>query len=408
MKHSLALAATLLSVVVAAGVMAPLVSAQGQLGFDDADDATAALAEAQAQGEAARLRAQQLEAEAAAANEAADKTAREGAALAARIQQAEAAVAANEARIRLIERDQAALRLRLAERQQPVVRLTGALQRLARRPVVLSLLRPGSVRDTMHLRAVMDTMLPEVERRTAALRSEIAKSRALAAEAAATREALERDQADRASRRKALAALETRQRLASRDVSGVADREAERALALAEQARDLGGLVDRLGEAGKLREQLALLPGPVIRPERPELARVSDEVAPSAASAGAPGGYRLPVDGRLVAGFGSTAPGALASRGIALAPRGGAQAIAPAKGRVAFAGPYRGYGNIVIVEHAGGWTSLVTGLAQLSVRVGDQLVAGAPLGSAAPVRPVLTLEVRRNGEPVNPLELVQN
>jgi septal ring factor EnvC (AmiA/AmiB activator) len=239
------------------------------------------------------------------------------------------------------------------------------------------------------------------------LRGEIARSRALAAAAVATREALRRDQGERATRRQALTALETRQRLALRDASGVADRESERALALAEQARDLGGLIDRLGDAGKLREQLALLPGPVIRPDRPELAQVTAAPPPSAAPTGAPAGYILPIDGRLIAGFGSTAPGVPASRGIALAPRGGAQAVAPAKGRVAFAGPYRGYGNIVIVEHAGGWTSLITGLAQLSVRVGDDLVAGAPLGSAAPVRPVLTLEVRRDGEAVNPLELVR-
>jgi septal ring factor EnvC (AmiA/AmiB activator) len=406
-RFALTLSAVLALGVAAAGVSVPGVFAQSQLGFDDTDDASVALAEAQAQGEAARKRARQLESEAAAASEAADKTAREGAALAARIQEAEAAVAANEARIRLIDRDQAALRQRLAQRQAPVVRLTGALQRLARRPVVLSLLRPGSVRDTMHLRAVMETMLPEVERRTAALRGEIAKGRALAAEAAETRQALRRDQNQRAARRQALAALETRQRLASRDASGVADREAERALALAEQARDLGGLVERLGDAGRLREQLALLPGPVLRPERPELAQVSDEPLPSPTAAGAPAAYQLPVDGRLVAGFGSVVPGLPASRGIALAPRGGAQAVAPARGRIAFAGPYRGYGNIVIVEHPGGWTSLVTGLAQLSVKVGDDLVAGAPLGTAAPVRPVLTLEVRRNGEVVNPLELVR-
>ena len=91
-------------------------------------------------------------------------------------------------------------------------------------------------------------------------------------------------------------------------------------------------------------------------------------------------------------------------RGISLAPRGGAQAVAPAAGRVVFAGPYQGYGNIVIIEHAGGWTSLVTGLAQLDIRVGQSLVAGAPLGIAGPGRPVLGLELRRAGEPVNPLD----
>ncbi|MEZ5683293.1 MAG: peptidoglycan DD-metalloendopeptidase family protein [Novosphingobium sp.] len=87
--------------------------------------------------------------------------------------------------------------------------------------------------------------------------------------------------------------------------------------------------------------------------------------------------------------------------------RSGAQAVAPAAGRVVFSGTYQGYGNIVIIEHGGGWTSLVTGLAALDTRVGSELVAGAPLGTAGPGRPVLTLELRHNGEPVNPLDFLK-
>ena len=378
-----------------------------QPAYEDLGDTRAALAAAQAQGEAARQRAQALEAEAAKATGAADRTAREAAALAARIQQAEAGLAAGEARLALIGRDQSALRAGLAAKQRPLVRLTGALQRLSRRPMVLSLLRPGSLRDTMHLRALLETMLPEVERRTLGLRREIARGRTLQDNALAAQQALRRDQSELAQRRTALAALETRQRLASRDASGVADREAERALALAEQARDLGALTQSLGQAGTLREILAALPGPVLRPERPDLARVTPEDPPAATAAPGIAGYILPVDGRLVAGFGEAKPGVPLSRGIALAPRGGAQAVAPAPGRVVFAGPYRGYGNIVIVEHPGGWTSVITGLARLNAKVGEQLVRGSPLGSAGPLRPLLTLELRKDGEPINPLDAIR-
>jgi septal ring factor EnvC (AmiA/AmiB activator) len=81
--------------------------------------------------------------------------------------------------------------------------------------------------------------------------------------------------------------------------------------------------------------------------------------------------------------------------------------VAPGSGRVVFAGPYQGYGSIVIIEHGGGWTSLVTGLADLTARVGDQLVAGAPLGRAGTGRPVLMLELRKDGVPVNPLDLLR-
>lgn len=384
-----------------------VVFAQAQLGYDDVDETRRALATAEQQGEVARRRGEKLEAEAARATQAADKTARETAAIAARIQQGEAAIAAGEARITLIARQRAALQASLAARQQPVVRLTGALQRLSRRPMVLSLLRPGSVQDTMHLRAVLATMLPEVERRTKALRAEIARGQSLQQAALAANRTLRADEAGLGQRRQVLAALETRQRLASRAASGVADRESERALALAEQARDLGSLVDSLGEAGTLRDQLALLPGPIMRPARPQESQViaATPPLPSPQPSGLPG-YLLPVAGRLVAGFGDALQGGVRSRGISLIARDGAQVVAPFAGRVAFAGPYRGFGNIVIVEHPGGWTSLVTGLAQLDAKVGDELVGGAPLGIAGPGRPVLNLELRRNGEPVNPLEFV--
>ena len=111
--------------------------------------------------------------------------------------------------------------------------------------------------------------------------------------------------------------------------------------------------------------------------------------------------------GRLVAGFGELPKDLPRSRGIVLAVRQGAQIVAPAPGRVAFAGPYRGYGMIVIIEHPGGWTSLVTGLAQLDTRIGDSLLIGSPLGIAGAGRPLLTLELRHGGEAVNPLDYIR-
>ena len=380
--------------------------AQTGLGYADVDETRIAMSEAQAQGAIARTRAERLEATAAQATEAAERTAQQAAAVAARIQQTEAEIAANEARIRLIDSQRERLSLRLAERQRPVVQLIAALQRLSRRPVVLSLLRPGSVRDTMYMRALLETMLPEVQRRTAVLRAEIARSRSLQHQARRAAQAMRTSEQELDTRRQALAALETRQRLTSQEASGIADREAERALALAEQARDLSGLVRQLDAAGAVRSQLAQLPGPLMRPARPEQSQALAEIVQPAAT-GAPARYLLPLAGPLVAGFGDAQPGLPRSRGIAIAARGGAQAVAPAAGRVAFAGPYRGYGNIVIIEHDGGWTTLVTGLAALDTRIGQRVVSGSPLGVTGPGRPTVTLELRRNGEPVNPLDVIR-
>lgn len=376
-------------------------------GIETAEDAQTALAEADAQGKEARARAEALEASAARAVAAADKTAQEAAALAARIQESEAQIAANEAKIRLIEQQQAALRVELAQRQRPLIELTAALQRLSRRPAVLSLLRPGSLQEAVYLRAVLETMLPQVERRTAGLRAAIVQGKALQAQAKQASADLRTSQGELGRRRQSLAALEVRQRLESRSASSSADREADRALALAEQARDLGGLVGELDKAGRLRGQLAGLPGPVLRPAQPHAAQVAAEPERAAQPSNAPAHYLLPVSGRLVAGFGAMTPDQVQSRGISIASRGGAQVVAPGAGRVAFAGPYQGYGTIVIIEHGGGWTSLVTGLAVLDTRVGRDLVAGSPVGQAGPGRPVLSLELRKDGTPVNPLDFLK-
>ena len=398
------------------GLCAAMVAGRGlsQVGafavLNPAVDATRAqedMLAARREGDAARERAEKLEKQARQVTQQAEKTAREAAAVAARIQQTEAAIAVQTAKVRLVASQRAELRARLAERQAPLAGLTGALQRLSRRPPLLALLRPGSVRDAVYLRALLDTMLPEVQRRTASLRSEIERGRALERNAQAAANDLKMTEAEMRRRRGELATLEARQRLASREATGVAARESERALALAEKARDLSDLVDEMGRQGELRQELAALPGPIMRPPRPEEAQViasSQFVTPPE---GLPT-YMLPVTGRVVTGFGEDAPGLNRSRGITLATRANAQAVAPAPGRIAYAGPYRGYDRIVIIEHSGGWTSLVTGLARLDVDVGERVVAGSPLGMTGPGQPQVLVELRREGEPVNPLQYIRS
>lgn len=375
--------------------------------LESAQDAQAALRDAETQGREAQLRAEAFERQAIGAIAAADRTARESAAIAARVQQAEALIAENEAKVRLIAQQQIALRFQLAQRQKPVVELTAALQRLSRRPAVFALLRPGALQDAVYLRAVLETMLPEIGHRTADLRRAIERSKQLQRAAEQASANLRNSQVELGQRRQLLATLEARQRLGSRSASSSADREAERALALAEQARDLTSLIGELDKAGRLRSQLAALPGPVLRPAQPQGNAVAPMAESPAPVVNAPAPYQLPVAGRLLSGFGNGAAGRTESRGLSIAARAGAQVIAPGAGRVAFAGPYQGYGTIVIIEHGGGWTSLVTGLATLNVRVGQSVIAGAPLGQVGPGRPTLMLELRKDGTPLNPLDFLR-
>ena len=360
---------------------------------------------ARAAAQAAAARSQRLDSAARQAREQADRTRQEAAAIAARIQQSEALIEASESRLALVARQRAWLQRRLAERRQPLVELTAALQNFARRPIILSLLRPGSLRDTVYLRAVLETSIPQVKLRTATLRQEIERGRALQHETRTGLAQLRRQQQTLGEQRRKLAAIEARQRFASRRKSGDAARETDRALALAEEARDLTGLVDQLDDAAALRKRLAALPGPVMRPGNPAAARVATgTAAPRLSTRAARFRLQLPVTGRTVLGFGSPTRGGQRSEGVTIATRIGAQVTAPAPGRVAFAGPYRGYGRIVIIDHGDGWTSLVTGLGRADARVGDELVAGAPIGVAGATDPQVTLELRREGEPVNPLD----
>jgi len=371
------------------------------------DEAEAALARATRESRLAETRAARLTAEAEAATEAAERTAREAAALAARIQQAEAEIDVARARLAIAQKARAGVTARLAAKQEPSVRLTAALQTVARRPLALAALQPGSLRDVVHVRAVLDSAMPQITARSASLKAELDRGRALERQAALAVEQLRGSESALRERRNQLAALENQQRIASRTARGAALREAERALALAEEARDLDGLVDKLGEVAALRQELAALPGPVLRPA--DLAApLTPESAPApAASSPPPRDFQLPVQGRTLIGFGAKRESGLASTGLTLVPARDAQVVAPARGRVAFAGEYRGFGRIVIIEHAGGWTSLVTGMAQVDVAVGDSVITGSPLGRASGGAQPVTIELRRAGEPVNPLQYIR-
>jgi murein hydrolase activator len=84
-----------------------------------------------------------------------------------------------------------------------------------------------------------------------------------------------------------------------------------------------------------------------------------------------------------------------------------ARAIAPAAGRVVYAGPFRAYRGVIIIDHGEGWTSLIAGLGGLAVRVGDQVSAGQLIGRASGGGdPRVTIELRRRGQPIDLAQLL--
>lgn len=369
------------------------------------DQERAALARALIDARAAAKRSDTLERQALSATQEADKARAQARVLASRVQEAEADIAAAEARVKIIATLQRAQKARLVKRQQPLARLTAALQSMARRPTMLALVQPGSIDDMVRVRAVLATTIPRVEAETAVLRKDIARSRDLARQAQRAALLQREGRKELALRRSALARLEARSRTRSRDLASTSRLEEERALGLSERARDLNALVGTIEASGTLRQQLAALDGPVLRPPRPQASQVVENVPlPSRTARPA---YRLPTPGAIVAGFGEVSVTGVRSRGLTLAPRPGAQLIAPADGRIGFAGPYRGFGQIVIIEHVGGWTSLITGLARTNLKVGERIAQGDPIGRAAEIRPRITVELRRGGRPIDIAALIR-
>lgn len=361
-------------------------------------DEQRALTRARAQAREAKVRSEAFERRAKSAEVEAERARNRAAAVAARIHQAEADLRVAQARIAILTDMQRVQARRLAERREPIARLTAGLQIMAHRSPILLLMQPGSIADTIHLRMVLAEVMPVIARRTAGLRAELVKSKALQAEAERARTALARSHDELTRRRAELARLETGKRIASRRYRDSAADESERALAMSEDARDIVDLMERMEDAGAVRAALISLPGPVLRPARPGETRL-----PAAQPAVAPAvpAYRLPVVGDIVTGFGELSDSGVRARGLTVTTQPGATVVAPAGGRIAFAGPFRDYGQIVIIDHGAEWTSLITHMRRLSVAVGESVRQGEPIGVTAPVKPQVTIELRREDRPVD-------
>lgn len=265
-------------------------------------------------------------------------------------------IAANEtqaarlqARIAELDRLRTAQHAELAGRQSEVLHLLAALQMLSRRPSPLLLAQPQSATDAARTSLLLDTLVPQLRARTVGLHTAIAQS-------AETRRRLVAERAR----------LGTVQAALARDVA----RLEAAGQALASRAQSLRELVDALAQHAPAAPQLALA---------------------------------RPASGRLIGRFGSQNALGVTAQGLSWRTAAGAPVVAPADGRVAFTGPYRTYGRIVIIEHASGVLSLLAGLETASVAAGQRVRAGAVIGRMGDSDPTLYLEVRSGGAPINPL-----
>ena len=110
-----------------------------------------------------------------------------------------------------------------------------------------------------------------------------------------------------------------------------------------------------------------------------------------------------PCAGTITTEYGQMISKGVTSKGIIYKTRSEAQVVAPYDGTVIFSGPFKGYGNIIIVEHGDGYLSLLAGLGQIDCEVGQMLLAGEPIGIMPNSNDAkLYVEIRKDRHPINP------
>jgi len=144
---------------------------------------------------------------------------------------------------------------------------------------------------------------------------------------------------------------------------------------------------DKIGE---IRQVVALAPAPKVRPH----------------VRAAHGAFAVPARGKLISQFDETTVLGLSTKGIIIETRALAQIVAPFDGRIAFAGPFREYGLLLIIDHGEGYHTLLAGMGRIDAQLDQHVLAGEPVGVMGPLnseKPQLYVELRKKGHPINPL-----
>jgi septal ring factor EnvC (AmiA/AmiB activator) len=336
---------------------------------------------------------------------------------AARVRHVEQQVAMTEARLAPLDEREEALRKSLDARRDVLAEVLAALQRIGRHPPPAIMIKAEDALQSLRSAMLLGALLPEMRHEAAGLvvdLTELVRMRKTIAEErgklAADLDAIAEDHA-----RLALL-LDQRQRKQA-EIDGTLAAERQRAADLGRQAEDLKELMGRLeqrldgpGRAARASDEKKALD------IRPDLAALKDpgRLAPAVAFVAARGMLPLPVNGIRIKEFGGSDGLGGTEKGLSIAARPGAQVTAPCDGWVVYAGPFRNYGQLLILNAGGGYHVLLAGMERISVDLGQFVVTGEPVAimggrvqTAAILaigsgQPVLYVEFRKDGTPVDP------
>ena len=335
------------------------------------------------------------------------------------IQHQEALVASHERRLQRLVGRQQEISERFRKRRRQLGYVMAALQRMSRRPPEALIALPMSPADTVRSAILLRTMLPALERRAKSLRIDLDTLVTARRQTDDQRRELDEELSKLESQRLGLSRLLGRKSRLRRRTVTESDQAARYAAKLAQETETLRDLVGRL-QALRAKREIAAKRRREATGQAPRSSKKAGTktAAPADPSAAPPTGYTgkplesakgrlpFPVIGKVIARYGQAVTKGSTRKGISLQTAVKAQVIAPYEGHVVFAGEFRGYGLLLIIEHSGGYHSLLAGMARIDTSVGQWVLAGEPVGVMAEsgVRdPTLYVEFRREGQPINPL-----
>jgi murein hydrolase activator len=354
------------------------------------------------------------------------------------VQASEAKLSETEAKLAELTDQVTIIKNSITERKETIVKMLSAMQRIGRTPPPALVTRRDDALAVVRSAMLLADVFPELKYQADNLSREL--------EGMVTLENGIRDQRDaEKGERDRLASEQARvDRLLEEKRRAMAQGEAELAQikqAVSDQAQtvtDLSELMDRLNaqiakvevaqydaeiaaeKALRAREQQQALATPAnenvveIKPESTKVAFASpDRLKPAMPFDAAKGSLRLPAQGRRVKRFGDADATGGTVKGISLQTRAEARITAPADGWVVYAGEFRSYGQLLIINAGGGYHVLLAGMSRIDVSLGQFVLAGEPIAvmgnSAAPSqgvddssRPVLYVEFRKDGRPIDP------
>ena len=329
------------------------------------------------------------------------------------IQRREDRLIAAEARLANLARNERDLAADLKKRRASLSSVLGGLARLQRGGPQLSVAGPATPIENLRASILLASIAPELERRVANLRGEIEDLRQLRAQITEERQNIDAARREMEAERREMSRLLKSKANQYEELLARAEREGRRIGALSKSAADLQELVRRLDQDRQANDGKPELEVRIrtLRPrDKPGRAKSRNGTAtrPSSAIefAGLRGQLPLPARGRVINTFGRTNGLGPASRGIEIVTRPAAQVIAPFDGEVAYAGAFRGYGQLLIIAHGQGYHTLLAGFSRIDVVVGQLLLANEPVGEMGrgeSGNPKLYVELRHQGKAIDPL-----